>query len=354
VLELEQVRVDEETAESALAPELGVNEAELVASGLPARLSLDDLAAMMWSNDYVVLFMNELQQYSEVAATVLELVASIRSHRRSALVEDRAALLRLAAVCSALARERSRKIIPLSVAARSISWLMQRVPSRVWADERRRKQIVHRAVCHKLLDRMLACRPSASFQVSIFVNFVYGDQTYKQRGSTRRAERLEFMGSNGLPLNIEREVVFNSVHFPVPTALLPQLDAHALTTIHQRGVYSGAPFMTILPHLHPTTVQASLDKFLTQQLQYVSQFALTLGKPITMVSSAEVMDALVGRPLTDPGGATYFNILPTLRDCDTKSYDDGYLSWEHFQRCLSPALSCARARTLTRAHTLNW
>ena len=32
------------------------------------------------------------------------------------------------------------------------------------------------------------------------------------------------------------------------------------------------------------------------------------------------------------------NILSTLRDCDTKSYADGYLSWEHFQRCLPPAL----------------
>ena len=81
---------------------------------------------------------------------------------------------------------------------------------------------MHRAVCGKLLDEMLACRPPPSFQVSLFINFVYGDQTYKMRGTTRRrAERVEYMGSDGLPLNIQREVVFNSVHLPVPVALMP-------------------------------------------------------------------------------------------------------------------------------------
>ena len=185
---------------------------------------------------------------------------------------------------------------------------------------------------------MLACRPPPSFQVSLFINFVYGDQTYKMRGTTRRAERVEYMGSDGLPLNIQREVVFNSVHLPVPVALMPQLDAHALTTIHQSGVYSGAPFLSILPRLYPGEVQASLGRFLSKQLQLVAQFALSAGKLVDNLRSAEILDLLVGRPSTDPGGPTYINILPTLRDCDTKSYADGYLSWEHFQRCLSPAL----------------
>ena len=290
----------------------------------------------------------------------------MRSRRRGELAEDRAALLRLAAVCAGLARERSQKIIPFSVAARSVSWLMQRVPKRVWAvrllptpalfparspshrasvsrpvcfqDERKRKLLVHTNVCHRLLDEMLACRPPPTFQASIFINFVYGDQTYKQRGTTGRAVRVQYMGSNCLPLNIEREVVFNTVHLPVPAALMPQLDAQALATIHQRGVYCGAPFLSILPHLYPGTVQGSLAAFMNQQLQYVSQYALAEGKPVTLLSSAEFMDALVGRPLTDPGGPTYINILPTLRDCNTRSYDDGYKTWEHFLRCLPHTL----------------
>ena len=106
----------------------------------------------------------------------------MRSRRRGELAEDRAALLRLAAVCAGLARERSQKIIPFSVAARSVSWLMQRVPKRVWAvrllptpalfparspsyrasvsrpvcfqDERKRKLLVQTNVCHRLLDEM--------------------------------------------------------------------------------------------------------------------------------------------------------------------------------------------------------
>ena len=65
--------------------------------------------------------------------TILTLVEGMRSSRRVELAHDRADLIRLSAVCSTLARERSRKIIPLSAVARSISWLMQRVPNRVWA-----------------------------------------------------------------------------------------------------------------------------------------------------------------------------------------------------------------------------
>jgi hypothetical protein len=90
------------------------------------------------------------------------------------------------------------------------------------------------------------------------VNFVYGDQTYKQRGKSRRVERLEYIGGDGLPLNIEREVVFNSIHLPVPAALLPQLDQQAVLQIYQQGVYCGAPFMTLLTHLHSGAVQISL------------------------------------------------------------------------------------------------
>ena len=205
-------------------------------------------------------------------------------------------------------------------------------------DEMRRKQIIHRSICVKLLDQMLACRPPPDFEVTCMVNFVYGDQTYKQRGKSRRAERLEYIGGDGLPLNIEREVVFNSIHLPVPAALLPQLDQQAVLQIYQQGVYCGAPFMTLLTHLHSGAVQTSLDKFMAVQLALVATVAQTARKPLAGLSDAEIMDALIGRPLTDPGGPTYFNILPTLRDCDTKSYADGYLSWEHFQRCLPPAL----------------
>lgn len=68
-----------------------------------------------------------------VQEAVVTLVSSMRSRRVAELADDRAALLRLSTLCSTLARERSQKIIPFSVLARSISWLMQRVPNRVWA-----------------------------------------------------------------------------------------------------------------------------------------------------------------------------------------------------------------------------
>lgn len=111
-------------------------------------------------------------------------------------------------MCGSLARERSRKIVTISVAARSISWSLQRVPVRVYADERRRKLLVKKEIANNLCDRMLACRPGPGFAIHPLINFVYGDQTYKQRGSTRRAERLEFIGADNLPVRIEREVLY--------------------------------------------------------------------------------------------------------------------------------------------------
>ena len=75
-----------------------------------------------------------------------------------------------------------------------------------------------------------------------------------------------------------------------------------------------------------------------EQLALVLTAAQHGGLQVSSLSVAAIMDTLVRRPLTDPGGATYYDILPTLRDCDTKSYADGYQSWEHSLRCLGPAL----------------
>ena len=205
-------------------------------------------------------------------------------------------------------------------------------------DEMRRKQIVHKAVCKQILDIMLECRPPPAFEVTCLVNFVYGDQTYKQRGTSKRAQRLEFIGSDGLPLNIEREVVFNSIHLPVPCSLTAQVDRQAVVQILRDGVYCGAPFITLLTPLHHASVQTSLNTFMVLQLALITTFAQAAGKHVSALSDVEIMDILVGRPLSDPGGPTYFNILPTVRDCDTKSYNDGYITWEHFQRCLRESL----------------
>ena len=125
-------------------------------AALPSRYSHAELAVLLWSTDYVGLLLHELIQYPDVAVrsltcerapsfdltlvrvpyvqeSVIALVSGMRSRRACGLADDRAALLRLSTICSTLARERSQKIIPFSVVARALSWLMQRVPTRVWA-----------------------------------------------------------------------------------------------------------------------------------------------------------------------------------------------------------------------------
>lgn len=125
---------------------------------LPTRGIHTALAHLLWSTDYVGHLLNELLQFPHVAVCpalprlfeggpsrslcawcaccnqepVIALVSSLRSQRAVALSEDRATLLRLSSLCSTIARERSQKILPFSVVARALSWLMQRVPGRVW------------------------------------------------------------------------------------------------------------------------------------------------------------------------------------------------------------------------------
>ena len=125
------------------------------AAGSP--LTHAQLAQMLWSTNYVDHMLHELTLYPDISVrlcslrvsapctlcpptptswcaqeTVIELVCRLRGRRKGELAEDRAALLRVGTLCSTLARERSQKVLPFSVVARSLSWLMQRVPNRVW------------------------------------------------------------------------------------------------------------------------------------------------------------------------------------------------------------------------------
>eukprot|EP00966_Prymnesium_polylepis_P119954 2771959-Prymnesium_polylepis.1 len=51
------------------------------------------------------------------------------------------------------------------------------------------------------------------------------------------------------------------------------------------------------------------------------------------------MDALLGRGnSSDPDGPSDYTILPTCRECDTKSYMDGFKINEHLLTHVGPTL----------------
>ena len=100
---------------------------------LPLQLSHAQLARLLWTTCYARIFVSELGQYSHVATRLHELYLTLRSSRQGELLADRATVIRLASNTAALAREQSERALPFSVVAKSISYLMQRVPIRVWA-----------------------------------------------------------------------------------------------------------------------------------------------------------------------------------------------------------------------------
>ena len=293
---------------------------------LPVYLSVEQHARLLWTTAYWTIFMLEIQQFISVgvAQPLLDLFSSIRSSRQGELVENGAALLRLSATVAATARERSRQIIPFSIVAKSISWLMQRVPNRVWNAELRLRRLVSKTYALKVLRAALLCRPPPSFKAhSELVGFAYADQTYIMQGSSSKPQRVQYIDGQNLPVQIERETVLNMVDIPVPCAVTPQLDAVALAEIQRDGVYR-PPFTDVLPHLSPDRVRTNLVSFLASILTLVAARAAELGCSCDHLSAEDIAKVVVGRPNVDPGGPTYFTILETERQCSTQSYDDGF------------------------------
>ena len=295
-------------------------------ASLPVYLSVAQHARLLWTTGYWMIFMLEIQQFQSVGVSqpLLDLFSSIRSSRQGELAEDGAALLRLSATVAATARERSRQIIPFSIVAKSISWLMQRVPNRVWNAELRLRRLVSKAYAINVLRAALLCRPPPSFEAHTEeVGFAYADQTYIMQGTSSKPQRVQYIDGQNLPVQIERETVLNMVDIPVPRAVTPQLDAAALTEIRRDGVYR-QPFTDVLLHLSPDRVRADLVSFLASILSLVAARATELGCSVDALSEEDIAKVVVGRPNVDPGGPTYFTILETERQCSTQSYGDGF------------------------------
>ena len=138
-----------EVLQKKRSDELDVSELLL---DLPEQLSHEQLARLLWLPNYTVIFILQLKQFSRISSELYRLYDSIRSSRGPAdLLADRPRLLRLSTTVASVAREASQKTITFSTAARSISYLNQRVPTRVWNSEMRQRHLVHKEVAIKIL-----------------------------------------------------------------------------------------------------------------------------------------------------------------------------------------------------------
>ena len=108
---------------------------------LPRQLAHGQLARLLWMEDYWQVFVLTLGQFADVSEPLAEIFMGVRDRRRADV--DRATVMRLvSSVVSVVQGEESKRTLPFPLVAKSISFLMQRVPTRVWTVERKQSQLL--------------------------------------------------------------------------------------------------------------------------------------------------------------------------------------------------------------------
>lgn len=189
--------------------------------------------------------------------------------------------------------------------------------------EPKQRRLISKQVCIRILDEMHACRPLPEFTLHDDVAFLFVDQTYCMRGSSNKPERVQYVDHRNLRVRIERETVLNSVLIAVPKAVTPELGAEQIEDIRANGVYR-QPFEVVHTPLSEAHVRASLGDMLLDVLSPLGTRASNLGCVLDELPTDVIAEVLLGRPNVDPGGPSYFTVLPTVRDCSTQSYQDAY------------------------------
>ena len=126
---------------------------------MPRQLSHQQLARLLWMPDYWPIFVLMLGQFSDTAESLAELFASVENARRRGHEVDRATMLRLMSTLASIVQgEESIRTLPFSLVAKSISFLMQQVPTPVWAIERKQRQLLSVGVLRSVLAEMVLCK----------------------------------------------------------------------------------------------------------------------------------------------------------------------------------------------------
>ena len=156
------------------------------------RLTPRDHATLLWQNDYVPIYADYLTDSSSLTAVIADLMGSpIEDCTPDGLLleYDRAKLLRLSARVADISRDRSVRNIPFFTLARSLSQMMQKTPVRLWAQERRLRSVVSHQYCRKVLELAVELRPLPGYTLNEWIDFVFCDQTFIQRGNSTRGRQ---------------------------------------------------------------------------------------------------------------------------------------------------------------------
>ena len=280
-------------------------------------------ARLLWLADYSLIFSVEAALNAEKLKGLMSEYTS--NHARRLMQQDtpeghravQAVEQRLRDCVGFLERARNRHHVPISQAAKAVSYLCSGVAKPIWVAERKARRVVGREYAMDLLREMALCRPPPPFeeQERTLIASIGFDQTYAKAGAgTGRSayNAVQTVDAQGNAIDVERMVYINGQFFPAPRAVTVLSDA-AIDRIAATGPYT-QDFRRVLPLLQPYRLDRIMDGFVRRTVGLLGGNAPS--------STRAAMVQLLSRPNDDPGRATYLTFMPPLLWVNTQSYVD--------------------------------
>lgn len=283
------------------------------------------IARTLWRSDYVELFDAEYKEnkqrlgpgYSTIQSSYARRLQGQRLAEYQQRVQGRERDQMAIAIHSANMRAWTPSFL-----ARSVAYFSH-TTGFLHGTETHGRRLASRPSTLKFLRMMRDVRPAPKFAVGPHVALYVADQTYQWVGMKKRGRRqsLERHDAHGMPMAITHEVYVNSVKVHLPCTLGTLSEAALAAIAANKGSPYTEDYHKVLDILEPSEVEASLADFASDALASITHVMPTSSQPADL-SIRQVASALFGRPLIDPGGASEFDILESLMQTDTKSYDD--------------------------------
>ena len=295
------------------------------------RVVLVMRAARLWTCDYTHLLELERLEKPVLRDKVLTLAMNQISTYRARL-KDAAQIARyndkterVIRDQTAVLRRRANQLdIPFSVDARTMSYMNQRVATRVWKDMQHGLLILHRSSAQKVLETMVEVQPAPPFVVNEHVACFGVDQCnhwqaaqHSKKGEFRGAERLNKLG---MPIVIRSETVLNVVQRFLPFTA-PMLTAQEVQLIQDKGPYTEDP-NNVFAALNPQLLEKELWAWVAVMLSLLMPDVLPPLLPKLPESEEEVVERILGKPSIKPTGRSEYRIHPPIPKCETQSYED--------------------------------
>ena len=157
-------------------------------AGLPEQRArgIRSFAEALWSSDYVPYLRLEELGCVEVYNALPQSTYRRRLKGEAAEKYDAKALSRVTSAHHQLVRSVNQEAWSFKTVARSLSYLNQRVPKRVWLDNMRDRRLAHWKGCTQVLREMVRVQPAVVWTAHPNVFVMAADATFSWRGCKKR------------------------------------------------------------------------------------------------------------------------------------------------------------------------